>query len=272
MPDNTITLRLEGDQISAQALQQKIGAFLDLLASVDRTVTEELDILESHSRSVNWLVQSIHSGSPVTMALRAKPVSDGVPVSAAEDIIRSVGRGLELIESTAPLEGLPRNFDFQTLEHVRDLIRPVRDGVTGITVITPERKISLSSAAERNVERFLRPVYSSYGTVEGIIQMVALAGHNLHFSVRDRLSGRSIRCIVPRARQPDVLAVFGRRVIVEGRIKVNERGDVLVIQMEGITRFPPDEELPSIEDVAGAFDFTGDKSLAEHLESLRDAS
>jgi hypothetical protein len=272
MADNTITLRLEGDQISAQALQQKIKAFLDLLAGVDRTVTEELDTPESHSRSVDWVLQSIHSGSPVTMTLRAKPSSDDVPASTAEDIIRFVENGLESIAAVAPLERLPRYFDFPILENVRDLMRTTGDGVTGVTVITPHRAIHLSDDAERNVDRFLRPVYRSYGSVEGTIQMVAVAGQNLHFSVRDRLSGRSIRCIVPRKRKPEVLAVFDRRAIVEGRIRVNERGDVLAIEMERIVPFPPDEELPSIEDVAGAFDLIGDRSLAEHLESLRDAS
>ncbi|MCL4540836.1 MAG: hypothetical protein M1396_00605 [Chloroflexi bacterium] len=241
--------------------------------NVDRTVTKELDAPETVSRSVTWLVQSIHSGSPVTMTLRARPASDEAPISAAEDIIiRSVSTGLATIESAAPLERLPHYFDFPTLEHIRDLIRTESDGVTGITVITPDQTISLSSATERNVERFLRPVYENYSSVEGTIQMVAVSGQNLHFSVRDRLSERSIQCIVPKSRQPEVLAVFDQRVIVEGRVRVNRRGDVLAIKMERLIPFLSDDQLPDIEDVAGAFDLTGDKSVAEHLERLRDAS
>jgi hypothetical protein len=42
--------------------------------------------------------------------------------------------------------------------------------------------------------------------------------------------------------------------------------------MEAVEAFPLDDELPSVQDVAGAFDLTSGKSIGEHLKSLRDDS
>jgi len=78
--------------------------------------------------------------------------------------------------------------------------------------------------------------------------------------------------MVPHARLGEVLAVFNRRVSVVGRIRTNERGDVLSVTMEDLTAFPPDDALPGIRDVAGAFDLTMGRSIEEHLERLRDTS
>jgi len=272
MPPSTIALRLEGEEISAPVLVKKIDAFLDLLREVDRSVTGETGGSGEDSRSVKWIVQSIHSGSPVTLTLRPEPLNDKAPASTGERIIASVVTGLATVESDAPMEHLPRHFSLPVLEDVRDLVRHEADGITGITVMTPDRTIALSSAANQNLHRFLAPAHKSHGSVEGTLQMVAAAGRRTRFSVRDRLSGRAIRCTVPRERQHEGLDAFDRPVIVEGRVSVNERGDVLSIHMERVTVLPDDSDLPDVEGVAGVFDLTLGKSVEEHLERLRDAS
>ena len=108
--------------------------------------------------------------------------------------------------------------------------------------------------------------------LEGILQMAAVAGRPTRFSVRDRRSGRAVRCTVPRERQREVLDAVDRTVIVEGRVSVNVLGDVLSIHMEQVTVLPVDSDLPDVEDVAGVFDLTLGKSVKEHLESFRLAS
>jgi len=266
----TITLRLDGDEITAQAFHQKVGAFLDMLRKVDQNVSEALDV--PAVPSVKWVVESIRSGSPVVMTFRANPRTDKVPAVVGERIIATVAAGLTEIASPVPLHDLPPYFTFPILEDLNSVARPGRDGVTGITVSTPEQTIPLSVQTGANLDRFLRPVFQHTGSVEGVLQMVSVAGGRPRFSVRDRLSGRSIRCTVPRDRIPDVLRVFGRRVSVFGRVTTNERGDVLSIHMETVEAFPLDDELPSIREVAGKFDLTGGRSIDEHLENLRDGS
>lgn len=266
----TITLRLDGDEISAQVFYQKVGAFLDMLRKIDQSMTAAGEA--PSASSVKWVVESIRSGSPVVMTVRAKPREDKAQTVEADRIITAVTTGLKEIASPVPLRDLPPYFTFPVLEDLNGLARPGHDGVTEVTVSTPEQSILLTVEAGQNLDRFLRPVYEHTGTVEGMLQMVSVAGGKPRFSVRDRLSGRSIRCTVPREHLQDVLGVFGRRVSVLGRVKTNERGDVLSIHMGSVEAFPPDDELPGIQDVAGAFDLTMGRSINEHLENLRNGS
>jgi hypothetical protein len=136
----------------------------------------------------------------------------------------------------------------------------------------PEQNIPLIKQAEKNLERFLRPKFEHTGSVEGVLEMVSVAGRRPRFSVRDRLSGRAIRCTAAPDRVKDLLYVFGQRVSVCGRVRTNERGDILSVHMETVEAFPPDDELPSIRQVAGAFDLTAGQTIEEHLRNLRDAT
>lgn len=268
----TITLHIDGEEISAQVFHQKVGTFLDMLRKVDRNVTEDLETAEPTTASVKWIIESIRSGSPVHLTLRADPLTEHVNLTVGERVIGSVTTGLATIQSPVVLLEPPRYFTFPVLEDVHALVRPGLDGVRSITVSTPEQTIQLSEQSNVNLRRFLTPVHEHHGSLEGILQMVSVASGRPRFSVRDRLSGRAIRCTVPRERLPEIIRVFNRRVTVFGRVRTNERGDVLSIHMEGVEAFPAEEDLPSIEQVTGSFDLTRGKSIEEHLENLRDAS
>ncbi len=266
----TITLSIDGDEISAQVFRQKVNAFLDMLHNIDRNVTEEIG--KPSATSVKWVLESIHYGSPVVMTLRADPIRGDVDETVGDQVITTTAAGLQQFGSVIPTGDLPPYFTFSVLEDIHALTHIAQDGITGITVSTPEQHVELTKQIRANTERFLRPIFQHTGSVEGVLQMVSVAGGVPRFSVRDRLSGRAIRCTVPKERLPDVLAVFDRRVTVFGRVRTNERGDVLSIHMEDVQAFHREDELPSIRQVAGAFDLTSGKSIEEHLKRLRDAS
>jgi hypothetical protein len=272
---NTITLHLEGDEISAQAFHQKVGAFLNMLRAIDRSYTQDLNVDATAQQSVRWIVESIHAGSPVDMTLRPVPLEgtplEDMPVPVGGRIIDIGAGGLALVESATPMHDPPRFFTIPVLEAVRDLARPSNDGVAYVQIRTEEQSITLTPRATVNLDRFLRPVFEYRGTVEGVLQMVSVAGRP-HFSVRDPVSDRAIRCTVPRSRLGKVVSAFDRRVVVTGQVKTNERGDILSIRAEEIEAFPHEEDLPGLQDVAGRFDITRGKTIREHLESLWDAS
>jgi len=269
----TITLRIDGEEIPAQVFHRKVGAFLDVLRDVERNVIEARDEHDAApTAAVTWVVESIRAESPVVMTLRADPATEDAKESLGARVIAVATAGLKALQSDRPLYQLPPYFTLPVLEAVHVLVRPVDDVVDRVTVITPEETVPLSAQADANVDRFLRPVFQHDGSVEGVLEMVSVAGQTPRFSVRDRLSGRPIRCTVPRERLDDVLRVFGRRVAVHGRVRTNELGDVLSIRMEQLEAFPPEDELPSVDQVAGAIDLTGGASIEQHLASLRDAS
>lgn len=271
MVDRTITFRIEGEEIPAQVFYQKVGAFLDVLRDVERNVGAE--DADHEPAPVKWVVQSIRAESPVVMTLRADPPDDEAEEDVAPRVISIAAAGLKRLQAQDPVREAPRGFSLPTLERVRTLVRPVNGAATlGVAVVAEGETIPLSGQVTANVERLLRPVYHHYGTVEGILEVVSVAGNRPRIRVKDRLTGRPINCFVPRDRMDDVLRVFGRRVSVYGRVRTNELGDIVDIRLESIEAFPPEDELPTVEQVAGAFDITSGKSIEEHLASLRDAS
>lgn len=261
-----VTLHLEGDAISAQVFYQKVGAFLDMLRALDRNVTEDLAPESDAQISVTWVVENVRKGS-LDLDLLGEPATDDAEPLVADRVIASIESGLERLMAAAPMRELPPYFTFPVLEAIRDLVRPSTDGVLAAAIITPHKRIVLTDKARPNLNRFLRPVFSHFGAVEGILEMVSVAG-GPHFSIRDRLSGRSIRCTVQRGRVRAVAGFLEQRVSVTGRVRTNELGDVLSVAMEEIEAFPPDAELPGIRDVAGKFDITRGKSMQEHRDAL----
>jgi len=234
MATNTITLQLEGERIPAQVLHYRIRNFVDILREVAQSVTENRDTSSPDSTPITWIVDSIRSDSPVTMTLRAESTTMNIERHVSDRIIETVATGLTAIEAETTVIDLPPHFSLQTLDEIHHLIRRGKDGVTGVSVYTPGRTIVFTVLADRNIYRFLVPARESYGSVEGILDMVSAAGRMPRFGVRDRLSGRTIHCSIPHARLNDVLTVFNRRVSVVGRIRTNERGDVLSVTMDDV--------------------------------------
>jgi len=183
MTINTITLQLEGEQISAQVLYYRIKNFVDILHDVARNIGEELDPPIPTSAPVKWIVDSIRSDSPVTMTLRPEPVVEKTLLDVSERVVNTVATGFAVLQTETTALDLPRHFSLRILEDVHHLIRRGSDGITGVTVRTPDRAISFSGQADQNIRRFLNPAYESYGSVEGILEMVSAAGSMPRFSV-----------------------------------------------------------------------------------------
>ena len=93
--------------------------------------------------------------------------------------------------------------------------------------------------------------YQSKGSVEGVLRF------NLSFSsaisIDDILTEKRVEFIFTKllSQYPIGLKTFGKRVEVFGIVTYNEAGEKLKIEAERIKVFPPEETLPTIEDVTG---------------------
>lgn len=272
MASNRITLSLDGERISAELMSEKIAKFLNILRDVDRNFTADVENSARGNTSIRWTLGALGYGSPAEMTLIADPISRDVPPLVGFHIITAVIDGLHSIQEDEPLLDVPQYFGLPTLESVDDLIRLETDGIQKVVVKTPDQAIFLSERADSNLRRFVASTYEHYGSVEGIIETVSVAQKRPYLSIRDDISGRSIRASIPLEKVLDALKAFTRRISAEGTVRTNEQGDVLSIDVEDFWVFPREEDLPSIDDVAGKFDITMGKSIADHLDMLRDAS
>lgn len=271
----TITLRLDGDAISARAFVTKVNRFLALLREVDRTVTAESAETAADVRpegSVTWVIESIRSGSPVTMTLRAAPASDtSAALAVAERLPRLITGGLGQMTTQRAVETPPPFFTLPALNEVHQLARPSLDGLRGVSVSTSlEDEVTLTDWTELNAQQFIRARYEEYGSIEGMLQMVSVAG-GAHFTVRDTITGRAVECRVPPEQLDTVIRAFRKRVAVYGYIETNERGGILRIRMDDLELLADDNDLPTVEQVAGTFDITEGIAVREFIAGLHDA-
>ncbi len=269
MAHKTITLHLGGDDISAQAFHAKVGHWLAALRKVDRQVSAAQEVPEDESdppdTSVRWVIDSLQGGS-ATVTLRPEPLVPDEDIG--DEIIDVVTKGLSLINSTDQLPEPPRFFTFGVLQDLHNLQKSSGEGITAITISSPDDTVTLSSWADVNLGRFVVATHEITGSVEGILQMVSVA-QGAKFSVRETTTGRSIHCAVPQERLDEVVPAFRKRVIVYGRLFVNENGDVLRMQMEEIRRLG--ENLPPIDELVGSIKLTRGRPIRDFLTGLRDA-
>ena len=138
--------------------------------------------------------------------------------------------------------------------------------------------------AMRNVDAILagpNKPYKEVGSVEGYLQGVELDGFNRRVAhIRDRVTGESIKCVIPRNAPQVVLDlsnrqigdVWGRvRVQISGRIFYRGPGDIDYLETEDVRFFRPSAELPPIDDIIDET-FTGGLRSEEYLERMRNGT
>ena len=62
---------------------------------------------------------------------------------------------------------------------------------------------------------------------------------------------KAINCIVPPEKLADVIAAFGKRAEVYGRIHYDKNGRPARVNVEEIDIFPDNADLPNFKDVKG---------------------
>lgn len=116
--------------------------------------------------------------------------------------------------------------------------------------------------------------YSSYGSLEGIIISVGKYYKSPSFTLRARLSGLGIKCVVQDELANSIGAELSfeevwanQRVMVEGIISYNVEGEAANIDVRNIIKIKArDISLERITDP----DFTGGLSSYQYLERLRE--
>lgn len=111
--------------------------------------------------------------------------------------------------------------------------------------------IALSSRLVAHVEAVLAPELTSIGSVEGKLLGLIIHGKS-RFLIFDPLTGRQVICyFTGRVEWESVLKAFGKRVAVTGFIRSRRSGEKVSIQVSRLHVFPPDEELPSSQEMLG---------------------
>lgn len=117
-------------------------------------------------------------------------------------------------------------------------------------------------------EQAVRRVYSS---VEGVLEMVSCRGKTVMARIREHGTGAYVKCCLAADEWFDELrdrALWGKRVLVEGRVAYDEEGKPLSIV--DVTAVIERESGPRIRDFRGSVpNLTGGLSTEEFIARVR---
>jgi hypothetical protein len=240
-PSTSVRLHIDG-QVTLRRLGEALDAWTDLLREIAS------DVAGTPGRdAVRFVVTEAKAGS---FDLTAKPQSARRDVSPVimPRITKTVTAGLRAL-ARRPVR--PKHFSDTALLRVRDLGRLTSPETPTVKIGNGTEPIPLSSRLLANVEAVLAPEVQSIGTIEGKLEGLIVHGKS-RFLIFDPLTGRQVTCYFgERIAYDTVLRVFGKRLAVTGLIRSRRSGERVDIQVTRLEVLPPDEELPSAEDVRG---------------------
>lgn len=232
-----IGFTLDASEVTLPQLSRLIEDFHKLFRDVQDSVIT--------AGRVRWLVTNITMSSP--LQLQSRPVSDDplVPVLRLNDLSNSITDGLKQLQT---LGTRPANFTDNALEKARDIVAAVRKAEGFLSIDS----IALDEHMVANVNTMLGSTWSAIGSVEGWMEGLNVHASNRYFNVYDVLTGARIKCdFGHRIPADEIGAAAEKRVSVHGEIKYREDGEIANVIANSIEVFPPEDALPSANDVLG---------------------
>lgn len=236
---NIITMKLEGERITAEEFMKSVSAFYTLVDEVSAAVTGK-------KKPVDWIV-SVRQGSII---LQSTAVPKKIEEKEVEKILTSLGDGLKTLEES---EERPEYFSERALDQVRVLssVSDPKDNEFSSVKITTNgtpRDVTLHSAA--NIDSIQGYKTKGLGSVEGKLKAISDYG-DLKIVVKDAITDRAVRCDLDEERLHEALGAFGKRVYVFGLINYDKEGRAKKITVQDLRVFPDMDDLPTASDVRG---------------------
>lgn len=241
-----------------QAFLEAISTFVDLLRDVDRSLGRQT--------SIRWRLATLRYSSPAVVGCVGEPRKPNQP-DMTPLVVRTVLAGFEELE-----EGRrPKGFSDDALESAKRLadLRGQR-GVHDVTILDPgsedpQKGIHvISRRVSVTVDELIGAKFESMGSVDGRLEVVSSHGGNLTCNVYEMVTGKPVKCTVPREKKAVVLEYFDSMVRAFGTIWRDSSGYPRRIDVESIepleTRLTV-APLPELGDK-----ITGGLDIAEYLK------
>lgn len=258
-----LQLRVEGDEISFRTFVRILRGSLDVLSRVDIAVTQE------RNGTVDWIVRSLRSESPLTAELETRLRDPRYP-EAPSHVAANVVQGFRVIENDAEI---PPYFSDYTLGRVRSIAKNLdSDGAVRLRVtnLDAEEEVTVTPRAGEHVKQALTPATKGIGSVRGTLEVLSLR-RGAHVNIYDALTHRAVRCKFPKEDLDRVKDAFGARVMARGIVHRNRQGNAVSMDASEIIALPPEDKLPTTRELQGSIpDFTGDMTTEEYIRDLRD--
>ncbi len=234
-----LSLRIEGQPIAASHFCSGISSCLSLASAVS-------DSVAGRANSFSWYVEVEDGNRLVHYHPRAK----SAPESHIPKALDAIVDGLRKIDSGCTQR--PLHFSDRSLRMAMRLAALAsRREVDSVEVLRPGDGCRLGPQSLAPLRRMLGLQRQESGTVEGRLQAISDRNGRLQFIVEDELTRRSVACLIAEDKLFEAMTAFRQRVAVFGDTRYRKDGSLLSIEVQSLSRFPPADRLPGIEDVRG---------------------
>jgi hypothetical protein len=234
----TVSLKLEGERITAHKFRRSISDFYSLLDEITNEISGQRN-------TIQWFV-SVKESS-IHLISQAEPIH--VNETIVDMVINALNEGLEILEERSIK---PKYFTDYALEYVEDMAYlPSReDGLNRISIIVENTTHIITPHTIANISSILELQTKAIGSIEGKLLTLTRRGGS-KFVVYDSLTDRPIRCYIPDEMMPIAISGFDQRVYVFGLISYGKDHMPKSIKVEDIKIFPSKEELPTAFEICG---------------------
>ena len=226
-----------GDDLEPARFVAALRAFFGL--------TEELAQLPTEDNIPHWQVM-VSKGSNI-VALDATP-------TMSENIVRNALQKIsEGTEAIVAGDFSASSFSERAIDCAKRLSELTKDGNRRVPmrIWVNRQPIEYGPQVAEWVKEDQASAYNDFGTVEGILRVIADQSGTLEIKIFDPIWRRPIPCRAGDDQIENAIRAFRKRVEVSGLIHYNHRGRPTSIRMDTLTILPDDDALPKISEVAG---------------------
>ena len=270
MPDDTVTLALDGD-VPLEEFARTMASFAELV----NALSEEVG-----APGLDWVVDDLQVSSAVaTVRSPSDPqaaqkvvsaytavgsaLENHTPVKVSPRVRRAVNKVVSIQDKRV------RAVRFETA--VKDSLIPTSQGTAPRLPLAPRSKATTATTSPLPASGVITPS-PSYGAIQGRIQTLSNRGA-LRFTVYDLLYDKAVGCYISEGKEELLRNVWGRLAFIEGfvtRDPINGR-PLAVRQVRNISLVQDPPDAPNYEDARGVGPSLTKLSPEDAIRRVRDA-
>lgn len=259
---NRITLILEG--VPEAEGRIRFNTFLNELQSLSSALGRISRDAADDKPTTVFQIEELSYNSPMRVVVAPAPGYEQI----ASLVLQRFDAVADAVTSGTSLD----SFDADLLGDMRGLAKPIGKQLKYATLLINDKQFELTDAVTRRVDAALSIDEECIGFIEGRLEQINIHDGANTFHIYPDIGARKVACHFPNSLLDDAIYAVGRRVEVNGTLKYRHGASFpYEITVAAIDPFPPEDELPTWDDLRGrALDATGGLSSEAFVRELRD--
>ncbi len=256
MADNRITLIVEG--LSNDDGDVRLHDFLNELQIFSGALNKFDRLVSNGERASYFRIVDMSHESPAAVVVEpwtisGKPDTRSSLVTRFVDAVESINNG-----------DVPEDLDPSLLEELRELAAPVGKKLKAVTIRTADRGLELSQKFAKQIELALSGVEECTNTIEGMLEQINIHGGANVFHIYPRFGPMKVQCHFPKSLLDTAISAVNCEVAISGLAKYKPNASFPhEISVDEIDIYPPENELPTLDDLRGLAPEATDRLPAE---------